>query len=143
MLATINYNESRAILQALSNLDQIEEQVKITNNAQKNQNQSIRHFQINTTKRNKKIGMNTGQMNLWYKSQYGNNNNNRYGDPEAYNSYSPNLGQSNSSCCVGTSQKFEMPNVALPPPGFVTNDKQNRARDEFCESGMGENSLNE
>jgi len=57
MLATINYNESRAILQALSNLDQIEEQVKITNNAQRNQDQSIRHFQINTTKRNKKIGM--------------------------------------------------------------------------------------
>jgi len=92
MLATINYNESNAILQALSNLDQIEEQVKITNNAQRNKSQSIRYFQTNTTKRNKKIGINTGQMNTWYKSYYVKNNSNRHSDPKACNNCSSNFG---------------------------------------------------
>jgi len=143
MLATINYNESKAILQALSNLDQIEEQVKITNNAQKNQNQSIRHFQMNTTKRNKKIGMNIDQMNPWYKSYCVNNNSSRQSDPKAYNNHSPNFGQSDSSCCIGTSQKFEMPNVAFPPPSYITNNRPNKACEGFCESRMRESSLNE
>jgi len=86
--------------------------------------------------------MNTSQMNPWYKSYYVNNNRNRHGDPEAYNNYSSNFGQSDSSCCMGMSQRFEMPNVAFPPPGYITSDRQNKARDGFCES-MREGSLNE